>query len=181
MTLMEMVVLLPAGVATREVLAPLEVIGDRLAPSVVWAGEEAGRVPGHDPPMSFHAEVSFRALNAHPDLLLLPGGFGSLEMAFDGQVMTLLRHLTTPPTVTLAVSTGVLPLAAAGLLLGQRVAGHWLSRRDLEHFGAVPVEDQMAVAGRIITAAGSVSAAAAAAFAADLAAFGPSLDSRQRS
>ncbi|HKX75619.1 MAG TPA: DJ-1/PfpI family protein [Acidimicrobiia bacterium] len=179
---MRMLVLLPGGVASREVLVPLEVIHDRLGVEVIWAAQEAGGVPGHDPPMSFHADVAFSSLEEPPDLLLLPGGFGSLEMALDPDLTARLRLLAAPPTVSLAISTGALPLAAAGLLQGQRVASHWLARRYLEGFGTIPVEDQFAVAGRIITTAGSVSASFAASFAADLVAYGPmpSLDLGQR-
>ncbi|HUO45682.1 MAG TPA: DJ-1/PfpI family protein [Acidimicrobiia bacterium] len=173
---MEMVVVLPAGVATREVLTPLQIINRRLAPNVIWAGTRAGRVPGHDPPITFYADFPVADLKRPPDLLLIPGGFGSLEMALDGVVQESLVRLKGPSTVCLAISTGALVLAAAGLLSGRRVAGHWLSRNHLERFGATPVEDQFAAADRIITAAGSISSEFAAEFAADLVAFGPQQD-----
>jgi putative intracellular protease/amidase len=168
-----MVILLPAGVATKEVLTPLAILYERLAMEVVWAGRRPGRVPGHDPPMSFHAEVALAEVASPPELLLLPGGFGSLEIAFDGPMLRELRRLISPTTVCLAISTGSLPLAAAGLLTGQRVTGHWLSYGYLRRFGAVPVSEQLVTAGRIITASGSVSAEFAARFAADLVSYGP--------
>jgi len=168
-----MIVLLPPGVATREVVGPLEILHERLGLDVVWAGRQRGPVPGHDPPMSFHADIGLTEVDQVPTLMLLPGGFGSLELALDQDIIAALRRLSAPPAVLLAISTGSLPLAAAGLLTGQRVTGHWLSHPHLRHFGARPVTDEMVTAGRIITATGSVSAGFAARFAADLAAYGP--------
>src|SRR3990172_1547196 len=133
---MRLVVVLPGGVATREVLAPLEVLHERLAPEVIWAGRQRGPVPGHDPPMSFHADVALSEIESPPTMLLLPGGFGSLEMARDRRALAELRRLAEAPTICLAVSTGSLPLAAAGLIDGLRVTGHWLSLNHLQRFGA---------------------------------------------
>jgi putative intracellular protease/amidase len=168
-----LLVLLPPGVATREVVGPLEIIHERLGLDVVWAGRDRGPVPGHDPPMSFHADIGLDEVDHTPTMILLPGGFGSLELALDPNILEALRRLAASPAVVLAISTGSLPLAAAGLLTGQRVAGHWLSHPYLRRFGAHPVTDDMVTADRIITASGSVSAVFAARFASDLAAYGP--------
>jgi putative intracellular protease/amidase len=123
--------------------------------------------------MSFHADVGLDEIDQAPTMMLLPGGFGSLELALDESILAALRRLAAPPAVVLAISTGTLPLAAAGLLAGERVTGHWLSHPHLRHFGARPVTDDVVTSGRIITASGSVSAAFAARFASDLAAYGP--------
>lgn len=170
---MRLVVVLPGGVATREVLAPLEILHERLGPEVVWAARERGPVPGHDPPMSFHANVALSEVEEPPTVLLLPGGFGALELALDRRVLADLRRIAKPPTICLAVSTGSLPLAAAGVIDGLRVTGHWLSFSHLERFGAVPVNEPMVISGRFLTASGAVSAATLADFAADRVWFGP--------
>ena len=170
---MRLVVVLPGGVATREVLAPLEVLHERLAPEGIWAARERGPVPGHDPPMSFHADVSLTEIESQPTVLLLPGGFGSLELAMDHHVLAELRRLAEAPTICLAVSTGSLPLAAAGLIDGLRVTGHWLSLNHLQRFGAVPVNEPMIISGRFLTASGAVSAATLADYVADRVWFGP--------
>jgi transcriptional regulator GlxA family with amidase domain len=131
--------------------------------------------------MSFHADIGIDELQEVPAMMLLPGGFGCLELALNPEILDVLRRLSVPPAVLLAVSTGSLPLAAAGLLADQRVSGHWLSRIHLRRFGAIPVNDQFVRSGRIITATGSVSAGLAARFAADLVAFGPQGVERRRS
>ncbi len=170
---MRLVIVLPGGVATREVLAPLEILHERLGPEVIWAARERGPVPGHDPPMSFHANVGLSEIENAPTVLLLPGGFGALELAMDQAVLRHLRRLTSPSTICLAASTGSLPLAAAGLLEGLQVTGHWLSFSHLERFGAVPVNEPMVVSGRFLTASGAVSAAALAHRVADRVIYGP--------
>ena len=170
---MRLVVVLPGGVATREVLAPLEVLHERLGPEVIWAARQRGPVPGHDPPMSFHADVSLAEIESQPTVLLLPGGFGSLELAMDQTVVAEIGRLAGGPTICLAVSTGSLPLAAAGLIKGMRVTGHWLSFSHLERFGAIPVNEPIVVSGRFLTASGAVSAAALAHHVADRVLYGP--------
>lgn len=174
---MRLVVVLPGGVATREVVAPLEVLHERLGAEVTWASRKPGPVPGHDPPMSFHADVALADIFLAPTMLLLPGGFGSLELALDHQAVGDIRRLAQPPTICLAVSTGSLPLAAAGLIDGLRVTGHWLSFNHLQKFGAVPVHEPMVVSGRFFTASGAVSAAALAHRAADRVLYGPAQES----
>lgn len=168
-------VLLPGGVATKELLTPLQVVHERLDPDVTWIGRSRGPVPGHDPPMSFHAEVALdeATFMPPPDLLLLPGGFGSLELARDERALADLRRLAGSPTICLAVSTGSLPLAATGLTRGIRVTGHWLTLSQLRHFGAIPVDEPLVLSGRIMTAAGSVSAQDLADQAVDRLLFGP--------
>jgi cyclohexyl-isocyanide hydratase len=123
--------------------------------------------------MSFHAQTALTEVSEAPAVLLLPGGFGSLEMASDPALVEHLRELVTPEVVCLAVSTGSLPLAATGLLNGHEVAGHWLSRRLLRRFGAIPVDDPLAVSDRLVTASGSVSAGEAAKIAADITSYAP--------
>ncbi len=164
-----MVVLLPGGVATREVLIPLHILHDRLMPEVVWAAATSGPLPGHDPPMSFHADMALSEVTTAPDILLSPGGFGSLAMTEDEGLLESLRRLLEPPstTVCLAISTGSLPLAAAGLLDGVRVSSHWLAGPDLERFGSIPVDNPHTQIGRVFTASGWVSAEAAAKATAD--------------
>ncbi|MEX2251921.1 MAG: DJ-1/PfpI family protein [Acidimicrobiia bacterium] len=170
---MRLVVVLPGGVATKEVMAPLEVLHDRLAPEVIWAARQRGPVPGHDPPMSFHADVALAEIESPPTVLLLPGGFGSLELARDRRALADIRRLAESPTICLSVSTGSLLLAAAGLIDGLRATGHWLSFTHLQRFGAVPTDKPIVVSGRFFTASGAVSAATIAHHVADRVFFGP--------
>lgn len=173
--------LLPAGVATREVVQSVEVLHERLDPEVVWAGRARGPVPGHDPPMSFHADVALSDVEARPTVLLLPGGFGSLELARDDKVLAHLRRIAAEPTICFSISTGSLPLAAAGLIEGERATGHWLSMPHLEEFGAVPVYEPEVVSGRFFTASGAVAAVEVAHHVADRAWFGPQVDAYRSS
>ncbi len=175
---MRMVVLLTGGVATREVVGALDIIHERLGPEIVWAGQARGPVPGHDPPMSFHADVAIGDVMDPPALLFLPGGFGSLDLAADPVVLGALRRLAVRPTVCLATSTGSLPLAAAGLLHGLQVSGHWLSRGHLALHGAAPVNGGLVKADRFITVAGPAHVVEAAHLATEHILFGPGADQR---
>jgi transcriptional regulator GlxA family with amidase domain len=126
--------------------------------------------------MSFHADVALSDVEPRPTVLMLPGGFGSLELALDDGVLGEIRRLAAEPTICFSISTGSLPLAAARLIEGERATGHWLSMTHLERFGAVPVYEPEVVSGRFFTASGAVVAADVAHHVADRVWFGPQVE-----
>ena len=90
-----------------------------------------------------------------PDVILVPGGPGSMEHARDERVLEWLRRAHQTSTWTTSVCTGSVLLAAAGLLEGRRATTHWSSLPILRTFGATPVGDERIVReGKIVTAAG---------------------------
>jgi transcriptional regulator GlxA family with amidase domain len=90
-----------------------------------------------------------------PDIVLVPGGFTTLEHARDEKLLTWVRQVHGTAKWTASVCSGSVILAAAGLLKGKRATSHWAALPFLKTFGATPVGDERIVQeGDIVTAAG---------------------------
>jgi putative intracellular protease/amidase len=138
----EIAVLVYDGVDSAEALAPAQVLG-RLPGARLWfVAADPGPKDSHNPPVHIEATHAVTHLR-QPDAILVPGGFGCLQLIDDEGLVDWLRtaHLTS--RWTLAVSTGPVLLGAAGLLRGRRTTGHWLTTDRLRADGAVPVTDRI--------------------------------------
>ncbi|HEY1969835.1 MAG TPA: DJ-1/PfpI family protein [Pseudonocardia sp.] len=90
-----------------------------------------------------------------PDIVLVPGGFTTLEHARDDRVLSWVRRAHETATWTASVCSGSIILAAAGLLEGKRATSHWAALPALKALGVTPVGDERMVReGRIVTCAG---------------------------
>lgn len=89
-----------------------------------------------------------------PDILVVPGGHGRVDLMDDGLVHEWLRTAHETSTWTTSVCTGSLVLAGAGLLDGKRATSHWLALDELAQFGAVPTSQRVVFDGKVVTAAG---------------------------
>jgi len=89
-----------------------------------------------------------------PDVLVVPGGFGTRALMHDAPFLDWIRHVHDHSTWTTSVCTGSLVLAAAGLLDGREATTHWLQTELLKPYGALPVSQRVVRSGKIVTAAG---------------------------
>ncbi len=145
------------GVDSAEALGPAQVLG-RLPGARLWfVAADPGAKDGHNPPLHLQASHSVTQL-PHPDAVLVPGGFGCLQLNDDHGLVDWVRTAHDTSRWTVAVSTGPVLLGAAGLLRGRRTTGHWLTSALLRADGAVPVPDRVVEEDRIITAIGAAAA-----------------------
>jgi len=149
------------GVMSLDVLAPLEAATSAGAVSVRFVSQAGETCWGFDPLHSFSVDAGLDDLRP-TDLLLVPGGLGSVAMMRDTQVTEWLQVMADKSTYVMAVSTGSLLLAAAGLLDERDASGHWLAHEDLARAGAHPTYEAVTWQGNIVTTAGSLAAAAVA-------------------
>ncbi len=89
-----------------------------------------------------------------PDVVLVPGGPGTLPALEDEAAVAWLRRVHETARWTTSVCTGSLLLGAAGVLQGRRATSHWILRDMLRQFGAEPVAERVVLQGDVITAAG---------------------------
>lgn len=89
-----------------------------------------------------------------PDIVVVPGGPGTMAALGDDAVVEWLRQAHASSKWTTSVCTGSLLLGAAGILEGKRATSHWILRDMLREFGAEPVAERVVVEGNVITAAG---------------------------
>jgi putative intracellular protease/amidase len=90
----------------------------------------------------------------HPEVILIPGGFGTRKLMKDEPTLEWVREAHATSTWTTSVCTGSLLLGAAGVLEGLRATTHWLELESLRELGAEPVEERVVVQGKVVTAAG---------------------------
>jgi cyclohexyl-isocyanide hydratase len=88
------------------------------------------------------------------DVLLVPGGTGTLDAALDEDFIAEIRRLAAQASYVTSVCTGSLILGAAGLLQGRRAACHWAWRELLPIFGAIVDEGRVVQDGNILTGGG---------------------------
>jgi putative intracellular protease/amidase len=100
---------------------------------------------------------------ADPDIVVVPGGLGTRQMARDPVLRRWLHDVAPRCRWIAASSTGSVVLAAAGLLNGHPAATHWLAGDLLAEFGSDIANQRLNVdAERVITATGSSTAFEAA-------------------
>lgn len=131
--------------------------------SLRWLPEAEVRFVWHQPgPIAADSHVlligathSFDETPA-PDIMLVPGGFSTMEHARDGKVLEWVRRAHETSTWTTSVCSGSVILAAAGVLDGKRATSHWAALPLLKTLGAQPVGDQRIVVAddKTVTAAG---------------------------
>ncbi|MCO5555535.1 hypothetical protein L7F22_009080 [Adiantum nelumboides] len=90
----------------------------------------------------------------HPDVIVVPGGFGTRSLIHDRPILDWLRQAHETSIFTTSVCTGSLLLAAAGILQGLEATTHWNAYNELERLGVKPVAQRVVKMGKIITAAG---------------------------
>jgi transcriptional regulator GlxA family with amidase domain len=148
---MEIAVLIGDNVTASDAINPAEILSAIPGAVVKFVGNGKGprrTVPGRFALMVDHdlAEVP------SPDIIVVPADAVS---AFDDETLDWLRTAHETSTWTVSVCAGSLTLAAAGLLRGLPVTGHWSTRAILEAFGSTWTDERWVRNGKIVTAAGN--------------------------
>ena len=141
---------------TREATLPATRMAEAFDTDVVMIGLGPEAVVGIDPGSVFVPDALLA--EAKPDVLVLPGGFGCRPMARNQEVVDRIREIASSCDGVLSISTGTLLLAATGLLAGQRAAGHWLTRDELEPFDVELSDQPIERHGRLFTTSGTPAA-----------------------
>ena len=136
-----------------DVTGTYEVLGRVRGAKSVFVAERAGPVRDDNGSLALVADRSLAEV-AHPDILVVPGGFGTRLLLEHEPLLEWLRRAHETTTWTTSVCTGALLLAAAGLLEGAPAATHWLAREKLASLGAQPARERVVRHGKVITAGG---------------------------
>ena len=152
---MQIAIMLYPGFTALDFIGPYESLHYLPDADVRFVWHEPGPVTADSGVLVVGATHSFDETPA-PDLVLVPGGFSTLQHARDDKVLEWVRRVHRGTQWTTSVCSGSVILAAAGLLEGKRATSHWAALPVLRTFGVDPVGDERIVdAGdRIVTAAG---------------------------
>lgn len=103
--------------------------------------------------LSITATASFEDL-PRPDVLLVPGGPGTVAAAGDEKLLSWIRAADQHTRWTTSVCSGSFVLGAAGVLAGQKATSHWGWADRLPAVGAEHIKQRVVIDGKIVTAAG---------------------------
>ena len=152
---MKVAVVLFPRLTALDAIGPYEVLQRIPELDVVFLGAERGEVRTENGMLGLSVDATFADL-PHPDIILVPGGFGARALLEDDELLSWLRTAHETSTLTTSVCTGSLLLAAAGLLDGLTAATHWSAYDLLESLGARPTGERVVPHWdqRIVTSAG---------------------------
>jgi transcriptional regulator GlxA family with amidase domain len=138
-----------------DAVGPYEVLQRLPDVEPVFVAEQRGEVRTENGFLGMVADATFAEVPA-PDVVVVPGGFGSRALLEENPLLAWLRAVHPGTRYTTSVCTGTLLLAAAGLLDGLTATTHWGATSLLEELGAVPVRQRVVehLPERIVTAAG---------------------------
>lgn len=140
-------------ITALDAIGPYEVLSRLPGARVTFVAKEPGPKRTENGMLALVADRALAELT-EPDVIVVPGGFGTRPLAGDEEMLAWLRHAHEHSTWTTSVCTGALLLAAAGILNGLRATTHWLQYDLLRPYGVTPVEERVVREGKIITAAG---------------------------
>src|SRR5258708_20275481 len=89
-----------------------------------------------------------------PDIVIVPGGPGQVDHMAPGPLPDWLVAVDQSTRWTAGVCTGVLILAAAGLLDGREATTYWLPMEEVARLGGQPRNDRYVFDGKYATSAG---------------------------
>lgn len=152
---MQVAIMLYPGFTALDFIGPYESLRWLPDTEVRFVWHEPGPIAADSHVLLIGATHSFDETPT-PDLILIPGGFATMEHARDPLVLEWVRRAHDTSTWTTSVCSGSVILAAAGVLDGKRATSHWAALPVLKTLGAQPVGDQRIVEadGKTVTAAG---------------------------
>jgi transcriptional regulator GlxA family with amidase domain len=142
------------GLTALDAIGPYEVLSRIPGATVHFIAKSTGPKRTETKMLALVADRTLDEL-PEPEVIVVPGGFGTRSLMQDEAMLGWLRHAHAHAEWTTSVCTGSLVLAAAGILHGKEATTHWLMLEQLREHGTLPVGDRRVVEqGSIITAAG---------------------------
>ncbi len=133
---MQVAIVLYPGFTALDFIGPYESLRYLPGTEVRFVWHRPGPIAADSGVLLVGATHSFAETPA-PDVVLIPGGFSTLEHARDKKVLDWVRRAHATSTWTASVCSGSVILAAAGLLDGKRATSHWAALPVLKTFGAL--------------------------------------------
>jgi putative intracellular protease/amidase len=140
-------------ITALDAVGPYEVLSRLPDARVTFLGTTAGPKRTENSMLALTADATLEEL-PEPEVIVVPGGYGTRELLHDEALLAWLRHAHESSRWTTSVCTGSLVLGAAGILEGLEATSHFAALELLERFGARPASRRVVEQGKVITAAG---------------------------
>jgi transcriptional regulator GlxA family with amidase domain len=149
----EIAILLFEGITALDAVGPYEVLQRLPGARLRMVGARRGPVRTHEGSLALAVDAELSEC-PHPQLLVVPGGYGVDRLLRDEATLAWIRAAHASSQWTTSVCTGSLLLGAAGVLRGLRATTHWNSLERLREYGADPTQERVVFQGKVVTAAG---------------------------
>ncbi|MFL5843651.1 MAG: DJ-1/PfpI family protein [Solirubrobacteraceae bacterium] len=136
-----------------DAIGPYDVLSRLPGARVTFVAAERGPVRSDNGMLAIVADATLAEMPA-PDVLVMPGGYGTRPLLTDETMLDWVRGVHATSTWTTSVCTGSLVLAAAGILEGREATTHWAARDELERLGSPYVERRVVQHGKVLMGAG---------------------------
>jgi transcriptional regulator GlxA family with amidase domain len=136
-----------------DAVGPYEVLSRLPGATVTFVALEPGPKRTENGMLALTADRALDDL-PHPDVIVVPGGFGTRALLREERILGWLREAHAHSAWTTSVCTGALLLAAAGILDGLEATTHWTAMHLLAEHGVSPVARRIVEQGKVLTAAG---------------------------
>jgi putative intracellular protease/amidase len=140
-------------ITALDAIGPYEVLSRLPGAELKFLSFEPGLVRSDNRMLALNADGAFEDM-PDPDILVVPGGFGTRRLMRDERLLAWVRQAHETTQWTTSVCTGSLVLGAAGLLDGLEATTHWAAMDTLAETGARPISRRVVEQGKIVTAAG---------------------------
>lgn len=150
---MQIVIPLFDHFAPLDAVGPYQVLVHLPGATVTFAARDRGGVSDAKGTFTLQAQASFADV-PHPDVILVPGGYGEADQLSSGPLEEWLLEADKTSTWTTSVCTGALILARAGLLDGRMATSNWQALEELERLGVKVLRERYVFDGKYVTAAG---------------------------
>jgi putative intracellular protease/amidase len=153
LTVVQIAFFLFDGITALDAVGPYEVLSRLPGAQVRFVGTEVGPKRTETDSLSLVADYPIADV-PEPEILVIPGGFGTRALLDNDEVLDWIRHAHEHTTWTTSVCTGSLVLGAAGILKGLRATTYWAVVDRLADYGAIPTRERVVEEGKVVTAAG---------------------------
>lgn len=141
------------GMTALDAIGPHTVLAHLPGVQVKHVARRAGVIQTDAMQLTLIAEHAIEDFS-QADVLVVPGGGSATTLQQYPEVLEWIRAIHQTTMWTTSVCTGSLILGAAGLLQGVPATSHWAAMERLKKWGAIPTQQRIVEAGKIITAAG---------------------------
>ena len=149
---MRSALLLYDGFAPLDAFGPFHALMGLPDYEFIFVAERPGIVTAG--PLRVDVEVGIDDVDSC-DLLIVPGGMPDVTVdRKEDAVIDWIRKVHPTTKWTTSVCTGSYLLGAAGVLTGLRATSHWAFHEGLAKYGAIPTDERVVFAGKVVTAAG---------------------------
>jgi len=150
--IIRIIILLYDRFTALDAIGPYEVLSRLPGAKIYFTGYEKRKYKDTYG-LELRADYSINEIS-EAEILLIPGGFGIDNFLKNREIIDWVRKIDRTTSWTVAVCSGSLLLAEAGILDGKNCTTHWRRKEQLRQYNVHIKDDRFVQDGKIITSAG---------------------------